>query len=130
MGFRAVFMFGARPDAKDSTKTIANLGQGGLSLPDRSYYLNTDAKSVETRQRFVEHMAKMFQLAGDSPEAAAAKAKLVLDFETLLAKDSLDRVAHARSEQDVSHHDAQRTAGADAQLRLECLLQVDERAGV
>ena len=82
-----------RPDAKDSTKTIANLGQGGLSLPDRSYYLNTDAKSVETRSRFVEHMANMFQLAGDTAEAAAAKAKLVLDFETLLAQDSLDRVA-------------------------------------
>ncbi len=93
MGIGAVFTFGARPDAKDSTKTIANLGQGGLSLPDRSYYLNTDAKSVETRQRFEQHMAKMFQLAGDSPEAAAAKAKLVLDFESMLAKDSLDRVA-------------------------------------
>ena len=47
--FPLLFTFGARPDAKDSTKTIANLGQGGLSLPDRSYYLNTDAKSVETR---------------------------------------------------------------------------------
>ncbi len=89
----AVFTFGARPDAKDSTKTIANLGQGGLSLPDRSYYLNTDAKSVETRHAFEGHMANMFHLAGDTVEEAAAKAKLVLDFETLLAKDSLDRVA-------------------------------------
>jgi predicted metalloendopeptidase len=92
-GVPVVFTFGARPDAKDSAKTIANLGQGGLSLPDRSYYLNADAKSVETRRRFTEHMTRMFQLAGDSPDAAAEKAKLTLDFETLLAKDSLDRVA-------------------------------------
>jgi predicted metalloendopeptidase len=92
-GVPVAFTFGARPDAKDSTKTIANVGQGGLSLPDRSYYLNTDAKSVETRSRFVEHMTKMFQLAGDAEDAAVAKAKLVLDFETLLAQHSLDRVA-------------------------------------
>ena len=92
-GVPVVFSFGPRPDARDSSKTIANLGQGGLSLPDRSYYLNTDPKSVETRARFVEHMAAMFHLAGDSEETAAAKAKLAMDFETQLAKASLDRVA-------------------------------------
>ncbi len=92
-GVGAVFLFGARPDAKDSAKTIATLGQGGLSLADRSYYLNTDPKSVETLRRFVEHMVKMFQLAGDAADSAAAKAKATLDFETLLAKASVDRVA-------------------------------------
>jgi putative endopeptidase len=93
-GVAVAFTFGTRPDAKDSTKTIANLSQqGALSLPDRSYYLNTGAKSVETRTRFVKHMANMFQLTGDTADAAAAKASLVLDFETLLAQYSLDRVA-------------------------------------
>ena len=43
MGVGAVFVFGARADAKDSNKTIAGLAQGGLSLPDREYYLKTDA---------------------------------------------------------------------------------------
>ena len=47
LGIGVLFTFGARPDAKDSTRTIADLGQGGLSLPDREYYLKTDAKSVE-----------------------------------------------------------------------------------
>ncbi len=92
-GVPAVFTFGARPDARDSSKTIANIAQGGLSLPDRSYYLNTDAKSVETRARFLQHVANMFKLAGDSDEDAAAKARLVLDFETQLATKSIDRVA-------------------------------------
>jgi putative endopeptidase len=92
-GIGVLFTFGAQPDAKDSNKTIANLSQGGLSLPDREYYLKTDPKSVEIRQKFVEHMARMFQLAGDTPEAAAGKAKDVLTFETIIAKASADRVA-------------------------------------
>ncbi|HUK19390.1 MAG TPA: M13 family metallopeptidase [Bryobacteraceae bacterium] len=92
-GVPVVFMFGAQPDAKDSSKTIATLSQGGLSLPDRDYYLKTDPKSVETRDRYVKHVQNMFQLAGDSPEAAAAKAKYVLEFETTLAGASVDRVS-------------------------------------
>jgi endothelin-converting enzyme/putative endopeptidase len=93
LGVMAVFSFGAQPDAKDSTKTIATVGQGGLSLPDRDYYLKTDPKSVETRQRFQQHVQKMFQLAGISEQAAAAAAKEVLDIETILAKASADRVS-------------------------------------
>src|ERR1017187_4514377 len=79
-GVGALFGFGAQPDAKDSTRTIAALSQGGLSLPDRDYYLNTDPKSVETRGRYAKHVQNMFQLAGDSPEVAATKAKYVLEF--------------------------------------------------
>ncbi|HMC62899.1 MAG TPA: M13 family metallopeptidase, partial [Candidatus Solibacter sp.] len=93
MGIGVVFTFGARPDAKDSNRTIATLGQGGLSLPDREYYLKTDAKSVETRNRFVQHAKNMFQLAGDSAEAAGMKAQGLLEFETVLAKASADRVS-------------------------------------
>ena len=93
MGIPVLFIFGAQPDSKDSSRTIATLGQGGLSMPDRDYYLKTDPKSVEDRKRFVAHVAKMFQLAGDSADAAASKAKMVLDFETVLAKASADRVS-------------------------------------
>ena len=93
LGVMVVFSFGAQPDAKDSTKTIAMVGQGGLSLPDRDYYLKTDPKSVETRQRFRQHVQKMFQLSGISEQAAAAAAKQVLDLETILAKASADRVS-------------------------------------
>jgi len=92
-GVPVLFNFGSSPDNKDSNRTIADLDQGGLSLPGREYYLNSDAKSVETRQRFEQHAARMLQLAGDSPETATSKARAVLDFETALAKASLDRVA-------------------------------------
>jgi endothelin-converting enzyme/putative endopeptidase len=93
MGVGALFVFGASPDAKDSNRTIATLAQGGLSLPDREYYLKTDAKSVEIRQRFEQHMKNMFQLAGDPADTAASKARMVLDMETTLAKVSMDRVS-------------------------------------
>jgi predicted metalloendopeptidase len=93
IGIPALFNFGARPDAKDSNRTIAQLGQGGLSLPDREYYLKTDPKSVEIRKRFLEHVAKMFQSTGDSADAARLKADMLLEIEATLARDSMDRVS-------------------------------------
>ena len=91
-GLPAVFGFGAGPDLKNSNMVIASAGQGGLSLPNRNYYTDTDAKSVETRAKFVEYMTNMFKLLGDSPEKAAAEAKTVLDFQTRLAVASLTPV--------------------------------------
>jgi predicted metalloendopeptidase len=81
------------PDMHDSRQTIANLDQGGLTLPDRDYYLKDDTKSVETRQKYLEHVQRMFELAGDKPAVAAAEAKTVLTVETGLAKPSMDRTA-------------------------------------
>ncbi|HKP70555.1 MAG TPA: M13 family metallopeptidase [Pyrinomonadaceae bacterium] len=91
-GLPAVFTFGIGPDLKSSNVVIANAGQGGLSLPNRDYYSGDDAKSVETRAKFVEYMTNMFKLLGDSPEAAAANAKTVLEIQTRLANASLTPV--------------------------------------
>ena len=91
-GVHALFAFGSEPDAKDSMMEIAGTDQGGLGLPDRDYYLKTDAKSVELRKAYVEHVTKMFQLMGESPDKAAADAKTVMKIETALAKASMDRV--------------------------------------
>jgi endothelin-converting enzyme/putative endopeptidase len=93
MGVRALFRFGSTADLHDATMNIAELDQGGLSLPDRDYYLKTDAKSVEIREKYQAHVLRMFELLGDKPEAAAAGAKAVLSLETELAKASLDRVS-------------------------------------
>src|SRR5664280_717490 len=90
-GIPALFSFYPMPDMHDSSLTIPNLDQGGITLPDRDYYLKDDAKSVETRQKYQEHVQKMFELAGDKPEAAAAEAKTVLAVETGLAKVAMDR---------------------------------------
>jgi endothelin-converting enzyme/putative endopeptidase len=90
-GFEALFNFDSMPDMHDSNLTIANLDQGGITLPDRDYHLKADAKSVETRQKYQEHVQKMFELAGDKPEVAAAEGKTVLAVETGLAKAAMDR---------------------------------------
>lgn len=88
----AFFGSGAEQDANDSSKVIVGLRAGGLGLPDRDYYLKTDAKSVETRNRYVAHVTKMLQLIGEPAQKAAADAKTVLRLETALAKASLTQV--------------------------------------
>ncbi|MBX7173135.1 MAG: M13 family metallopeptidase [Pyrinomonadaceae bacterium] len=92
MGIGAIFGFGVFSDAKNSSMNAANANQGGLSLPTKDYYLKDDAKSVETRAKFVEHVANMFKLLGDDADKAAANAKTVLDFQTRLAKASMSPV--------------------------------------
>ena len=92
MGIPAMFNFGAGPDLKNSGMVIINASQGGLTLPNRDYYVNTDAKSVETRLKFTEYMTNIFKLLGDSPETAAANAKIVMDIQTRLAAASLSQV--------------------------------------
>jgi putative endopeptidase len=91
-GLPAVFGFGSGADLKNSSMVIVNAGQGGLTLPNRDYYTKEDAKSVETRQKFMEYMTNMFKNLGDKPETASANAKTVMDIQTRLAKASLSSV--------------------------------------
>src|SRR5271155_3320038 len=88
-----LFRFSVSQDDKDSSKQIAETGQGGLSLPDRDYYLKEDARFKTIREQYVAHVTKMFTLAGDSPDKAATEATAVLRIETALAKGSLSRIA-------------------------------------
>ena len=91
-GFNVFFGFGSTPDFKNAKEVIAEADQAGLSLPDRDYYLKTDAKSEELRKQFVQHVTNMFKLLGDSPEKASQEATVVMNIETALAKGSMDRV--------------------------------------
>ena len=87
-----MFAFYSIQDYRDASQQVANADQGGLGLPDRDYYLKTDAKSEELRKAYVAHVRKMFELLGDEPEAAAAEAQTVMRIETALAKGSMTRV--------------------------------------
>lgn len=93
MGVPGIFNFGAGQDFKQSDTIIAITGQGGLSLPDRDYYLKDDAKSKSTRDAYVKHVTNMFKLLGDGDDKAAAEAATVMSIETKLAEVSLDRVS-------------------------------------
>ena len=71
-------------DAKDSTKYVFDLGQSGLGLPDRDYYLQDDPRLQQVRTQYVAHIEKMLGLAGD--KTAASDAKQIMALETELAK--------------------------------------------
>ncbi len=86
-----LFRFGVSQDEKDSTKQIAQIGQGGLSLPDRDYYIVDNPRFQQIRKQYLEHVAKMLVLAGDSEETAAKEAQQVMEIETALAKASTSR---------------------------------------
>jgi putative endopeptidase len=92
MGVSSLFGFGAEQDAKNSTAVIAGVSQGGLSLPDRDYYLNPDKRYADIRTNYQDHVSRMFQLAGESSTQAAADAQRVVAIETALAKPAKTRV--------------------------------------
>jgi len=87
------FGFGSMPDPDNSRMSIAAVDQGGLGLPEKGFYTRTDAKSEETRKRYVQHVANMFKLLGDTPDAANAKGAAIMKIETSLAEASLDNVS-------------------------------------
>src|SRR5258708_2160971 len=93
VGMSGFFGFGSAPDFKDAAQYMLIFGQGGLGLPDRDYYLKDDANSATLRTEYEHHVSRMLQLGGDTPTAAAAGAKKILEIETTLAKGALDRVS-------------------------------------
>ena len=91
IGPNPLFNFYAQSDLHNADQVIAYIDQGGLTLPDRDYYIKDDADKVEKRQVLVDYATQLFTLAGQSPQQAAKSAQTVLVIETLLAADSMDR---------------------------------------
>ena len=89
-GIGGIFNAGFGADSKNSSIYAVELGQGGLSLPDRDYYLK-DTFADKLKQ-YHDHLVKMFGLLGEKPEAAEAQAATVIALETELAKVSRTRV--------------------------------------
>jgi putative endopeptidase len=91
IGPNPLFNFYSSSDLHNADQVIAYIDQGGLSLPDRDYYIKDDARMVDMRKHLVEYVTETFTLAGQSPQQAANSAQNVLRIETALAKDSMDR---------------------------------------
>ena len=91
-GLPGGFGFFVMQDAKNSTRYLGALNQGGLGLPDRDYYLADDARTKDIRAKYETHVAKMFELAGDPADLAKVRARVVLDLETRMAKAAWTRV--------------------------------------
>ncbi|MBV9147429.1 MAG: M13 family metallopeptidase [Acidobacteria bacterium] len=87
-----MFSAGSIQDPDSSEQQIAGVSQGGLGLPDRDYYTKDDAKSKETRDRYLQHVQKVFELLGDPSAQAQTEAQDIMRMETALAQASLTRV--------------------------------------
>ena len=92
-GADVAFGYSPSPDLHDAGRYMAWLFQGGLGLPDRDYYTDAGPSADSTRRQYVEHITRMFTLAGETAAGAAQDARLVMALETELAKASLTRVA-------------------------------------
>ncbi|HWF91711.1 MAG TPA: M13 family metallopeptidase [Terriglobales bacterium] len=91
IGPNPFFSFYANSDLHNASQVIAYIDQGGLTLPDRDYYIKDDDKMVKMRKNFVDYMTEVFTLTGQTAEQAAASAQTVLRIETELAKAAMDR---------------------------------------
>jgi len=93
VGVAVPFGLTGSSDNHNPSQVIADLYASGLGLPDRDYYLKEEKRFQEAREKYREHIAKMFQLAGYTPDVANAAAGVVFDMEKDLAEASLDNVA-------------------------------------
>jgi putative endopeptidase len=93
LGIPAGFFFRSNPDAKKSARTIAEVYQGGLGLPDRDYYTKNDSASEKIRDQYVEYVANMLRHSGLDKTAATAGAQAIMRLETALANASMTREA-------------------------------------
>ncbi|MFG6447834.1 M13 family metallopeptidase [Roseateles sp. BYS180W] len=103
---RFFFTFGAAQDFADASRVIAAVGAGGLSLPERSYYLDADARARQLRQAFVAHVARLLQLGGTPESEAKQAARDILALETRLARASLSPVQRRDPKRSHNPHDA------------------------
>ncbi|WP_448664553.1 M13 family metallopeptidase [Sphingomonas sp. CJ20] len=89
-GVRGVFGTYVGQDDKNPEVYALSLGQSGLGMPDRDYYLSSDAKLAETKAAYLKHLTNVLTLAGEP--SAATRAKAILAFETEIAKVQWTRI--------------------------------------
>ena len=86
-----IFGFGVGQDDKISSKNAIFIWQGGLSLPDRNFYFDTDSRALTIRQKFLAHLNNMFAIMGYDSAKASQAAGRVMELETAIAKASRKR---------------------------------------
>jgi len=91
-GSSGLFTVRSGADLTDATRTILFVGQGGMGLPEKDYYLRESAEAVLLREQYRAHVARMLELAGSSPTTAGNSAATVLAIETELARAAFGAV--------------------------------------
>lgn len=86
------FNYGIDADMMDSKNNLFQIGQGGLSLGQKDYYIDTDSATVNIREKFKQHIVNMFKLAGVDEATAQKNMEAVMEIETRIAKASFSNV--------------------------------------
>ena len=99
IGPSPLFSFYSNSDMHNADQVIAYIDQGGLTLPDRDYYIKEDnPKMKEMRQHLVDYVAEVFTLAGQTSQQAGQSAQTVVRIETALAQGAMDRTERRKPE--------------------------------
>ena len=110
-------------DNNNPTDVIAQILASGLGMPDRDYYLKTEPRFVEARQKYLAHVAKMFTLAGYAVAARAGRGRDRPRLENAARRGLARQCRAARSEGDGPQDPLCRSADADAGVRLDRVLR-------
>jgi len=117
------YNFGVRQDSKISTQYAVSIGQGGLTLPDRDYYLKDDGRSKAIRAAYQTYQVNVLKMLGDDPATAEKNAAAVTRLETRLAKISRTRVALREREKNYNKLTVDQAAADYPNLNLPLLLK-------
>ncbi len=90
-GVNVFWGFSSAPDNQNSKVMLAEMGQGGMTLPGRAYYFHQDERSSTIRTKFLQHVTAMLVALGHPADRASAEAAIILQFETKLAEKAMDR---------------------------------------
>lgn len=91
-GGRHIISCGIGADMMNSTDNLVEIGQGGLSLGNKDYYVKDDPAMQKIRDAYRKHIVNMFRLVGDTEEVATRKMEAVMAIETRMARGSRSRV--------------------------------------
>ncbi len=91
-GGRHIISCGIGADMMNSTENMVEIGQGGLTLGNKDYYVKDDPAMQKIRDAYRKHIVNMFRLVGDSDEDATRKMEAVMAIETRMAIGSRSRV--------------------------------------
>lgn len=89
LGFYGMYVYA---DAMDSNKNVIYVSPGSIGLPDRDYYVSSDADSQEKKQKYEVHVARMLRFLGVKEKEAQLQAAKIVALETKMAEPRLDRV--------------------------------------
>ena len=87
-----MFGIGVGADMRNASMNIVAIGQGGLGLGTRDYYLNDDPQTVKVREAYKTYMKNLFKMVGNDEATAAKKVEAIMAIETRIAKVSYSNV--------------------------------------